>query len=45
MTWEFHVDESNKGRYDIILGRYFITDLGLDLKLPKKLIAGSERPY
>ena len=21
MTWEFHMDESTKGRYDIILGQ------------------------
>ena len=22
VTWDFHVDESTKGRYDMILGRY-----------------------
>ena len=25
VTWKFHVDDSDKGRYDIILGRYLLT--------------------
>ena len=24
-TWKWHVDESAKGRYDMILGRYLLT--------------------
>ena len=27
MTWNCHVDESAKGRYYMILGRYILTDL------------------
>ena len=32
VTWNFHVDDSDKGRYDMILGRYLSTELGLNLK-------------
>ena len=32
VTWNYHVYDSSKGRYDIILGRYILTDLGLNLK-------------
>ena len=27
----FHVDNSAKGRYDMIIGRYILTDLGLNI--------------
>ena len=27
VTWNFHVDDSAKGRYDMILGRYLLTEL------------------
>ena len=33
MTWNFHVDESTKVRYDIIVGRDILTALVLNLKL------------
>ena len=33
MTWNCHLDESDKGRCDIIFGRYPLTSLGLNLKL------------
>ena len=32
VTWKFHVDESTKGLYDILLGQYILTELGLNLK-------------
>ena len=32
VTWNFHVDDSTKGRYNMILGRYLLTTLGLNLK-------------
>ena len=32
VTWKCHVDKSDKGRYDIILGRDILTELGLNLK-------------
>ena len=25
VTWNCHVDDSSKGRYDIVLGRYLLT--------------------
>ena len=33
VAYNFHVNESTKGRYDIILGRYILTVLVLILKL------------
>ena len=33
MMWNLHVDDSTKGRYDMILGRDILTELGLHLKL------------
>ena len=38
VTWEFHVDESNNGRYDSILGRDLLTAMGLDLKFFDNII-------
>ena len=32
VTWYFHVDESAKVIYDMILGRDLLTELGLNLK-------------
>ena len=32
VAWKCHVDESNNGRYDMILGRYLLTSLGLYIK-------------
>ena len=31
VTWYFHVDESDKVIYDMILGRDILTELGLNL--------------
>ena len=30
MTWKCYVDDSDKGRYDMILVRYLLTELGLN---------------
>ena len=38
VMWKFHVDYSAKGRYDIILGRDILTELGLDLKKSEHVI-------
>ena len=38
VTWNFHMDDSNKGRYYSILGRYILTVLGLNLKLSDHVI-------
>ena len=31
LTWEFHVGNSTKGGYDMILSRYLLTSLGLNI--------------
>ena len=38
MTWNFHVDNSTKGRYDMILDRYLLTALELNLKFSVHVI-------
>ena len=38
VTWNFHVDDSNKGRYDMILGQDLLTKLGLNLKFSEHII-------
>ena len=42
VTWNCHVDESAKGRYDMILGRDFWTDLILDLKFSEHVIESDD---
>ena len=44
MTWNFHVDDSTKGRYDLILGRNILTLLGFSLKLYKQVIKSDNGP-
>ena len=39
------MDDSTEGRYYMILGRDFITGLGLYLKFSKLVIEGGSRPY
>ena len=38
MGWNCHVDGSSKGRYDVILGRYLLTALWLNLKFSDHVI-------
>ena len=38
VTCNCHVDDSAKGRFDMILGRYILIDLLLDLKLSDYII-------
>ena len=45
MTWKFHVNDSAKGRYDMILGRDILTELGLNLKFFDHVIEAYERPF
>ena len=45
MTWQYHVNESAKGRYNMILGRDLLTYMGLDLKFYEDVIIGSDRTY
>ena len=45
MTWECHVYDSAKGRYDIILGRDMLTELGLNLKFSQHVIKVDYGPF
>ena len=38
----FRVDDSGKSRYDMILGRYILTELGLNLKMSYYVIKGDD---
>ena len=39
------MDEFTNGRYDMILGRYLLTELGLDLKFSENVGIGGKGPY
>ena len=45
LTWNFHADDSDKGRYDMILGRYLLTTLGIILKLFYHVIETDVGPF
>ena len=45
VTWKYHVDKSTNGRYDMILGRYLLTALVLDIKFSDNVIICREGPY
>ena len=45
MTYKLHVDESAKGRYDMILGRYLLTNLGLNLKFSERVIEAGDGTF
>ena len=45
VTWNFHVDVSAKVRYYMILGRYPLTDLLLDIKLSDHIIEAYEKHF
>ena len=45
MTWKCHVEESANGKYDMILGRYLLTSLGLNLKFSGNVMHVGEGPY
>ena len=45
LSWKFHVDNKNKSRYDMILGRDLLTALGLDLIFSENIIISVEGPY
>ena len=38
MMWKFHVYDFAKGRYNIILGQYLLTELGINLKFSDHVI-------
>ena len=45
VTWKFHEYESTGCIYGMILGRYPLTALGMDLKFSENFIIGGEVPY
>ena len=45
VTWNCHVDDSAKGRYDMILSRYLRTELGLNLQLSDHSITAYGEPF
>ena len=45
MTWECYVKYFTEGRYDMILCRGLLTDLGLYFKASKKVIEECNGPY
>ena len=45
VTWKFHVDDFAKGRYDMILGRCLLIELGLDLKFSENIIEADNGPF
>ena len=45
VTWKCHVDESDKGRYNMILGQDIRTELGLNLKISEQVIEEYYGPF
>ena len=45
VSWKFHLDNQNNSRYDMILVRYLIHALGLDIKFSENIIFGGDVPY
>ena len=45
VTWKCHVNDSDKGRYDIILGRDILTALRSNLKLSDHAIKAYYLPF
>ena len=43
--WDCYVNDSSKGRYDIILARYILPALILNLKLSDHFIESDEGPF
>ena len=41
---DFYVDDSAKGGYNTILGRYLLTELGLNIKLYDNVIKADDVP-
>ena len=45
VSFKCHVDRSTNSRYNMILGRYLLTDLGLDHKFSENIIIGCGGPF
>ena len=44
VTWNFHANDFAKVRYDMILGRYVLTALVINLKLSDRIIEADDGP-
>ena len=44
VTWKCHMGDSSNGRYNMILGRDLLTELGLNLKISNHSIKYHDRP-
>ena len=44
-TWKCHVDDSAKGRYDMILEQDILTELVLNLKFSEQVIEADDVPF
>ena len=45
MTWNCHIDDSAKGRYDMILGRDLLIYLGLNITFYDHIIEADDGPF
>ena len=45
VTWNCHVDDSAKDRYNMILGQYLLTELSLNLKSSENAIEADDGPF
>ena len=45
VTWKCNVDESARGRYNIILGQDILSELGLNLKFSEHFIESDDGPF
>ena len=45
VTWKCHIAKSKNSMYDMILGRYLLTTLGLDIKLSENIILGGNGTF
>ena len=45
VTWKCHADDSAKSIYDIILGRYLLTELKLNLNISEHVIKSDDGPF
>ena len=45
ITWECHMDDSAKGRYDMILGQDILTELVLNLKFSEHVIKADDGTF
>ena len=45
VTWGFHVDDSSRSRYDMMLRVYLLTAFGLNLKSYYHVIEADDGPF